>query len=268
MDPLFFGGLLVALVAIVVSTIMDGNSFGPLIGPSSLVLVIVGALGSSLMAYRMTDVKSLPGSLQKALLGAPPAADACIGELARLADVARREGMLALEAKLADIEDAFVRGGLQLVVDGLDAEGVAEVLSIDMAALDARHRSAISFWRTLGAAAPSFGMLGTVIGLINMLGDLSDPAQLGIGMSMALLTTLYGVFFANVVFLPIATRLERMNTMELDARNIALDGILAIQSGASPRALVERLETYLPPSDRKGHAARTGAPVAAVKEAA
>ena len=268
MDPLFFGGLILALLAIVVSTIMDGNSFGPLIGPSSLLLVILGAIGASLMAYRMSDVKSLPGSLMKALLGAPPQADACIGELAQLADVARREGMLALEAKLADISDDFLRGGLQLVVDGLDADAVAEVLSIDMAAVDARHRSAISFWKALGAAAPSFGMLGTVIGLINMLGNLSDPAQLGIGMSMALLTTLYGVFFANLIFLPIAARLERMNAKELEARNITLDGILAIQSGASPRVLVERLETYLPPSARQGHAARTGSPVAAVKDAA
>lgn len=267
MDPLFLGGLAFSLLAIVASTVMDGNSFGPLIGPSSFVMVFFGAIGAALMSYRKDDLKAVPKSLVYAIKGSPPEPDAAITELASIADVARREGMLALESRLPEVADDFLRRGLQLVVDGLDAEQVREVLDIDVSAVDDRHRVAIGFWKTLGAYAPTFGMLGTVIGLINMLGNLSDPAALGIGMSLALLTTLYGVLFANLIFLPVAGKLERLNTLELEGREIVLDGILAIQAGTSPRVLVERLETFLPPAQRIGHAARSGKAGAAVEAA-
>jgi chemotaxis protein MotA len=258
MDPLFLGGLVFSFAAIAVSTIMDGNSFGPLIGPSSLVMVFFGALGAGLMAYRKSDLAGCVKSALYAIKGAPPEPDEAITQMAGLADVARKEGMLALETKLPEITDDFLRRGLQLVVDGLDADQVREVLDIDLTAVDERHQLAIGFWKALGGYAPTFGMLGTVIGLINMLGNLSDPAALGLGMSMALLTTLYGVMFANLIFLPIASKLERLNALELGAREVILDGILAIQAGTSPRVLVERLETFLPPARRVGHAARTG----------
>ena len=124
-------------------------------------------------------------------------------------------------------------------------------------------RDRIGFWKSLGGYAPTLGMLGTVIGLINMLGNLSDPAQLGAGMSLALLTTLYGVLFSNLVFLPVANRLENLNKAELAARDMALDGIVALQSGVSSRMLVERLETYLPAERRLGHQARSGGVAAA-----
>ena len=251
-------GLVICLIAIAVSTIMDGNSFGPLVGPSSFVMVFFGTLGGSLMGYAMTEVKRVPKALIYALKGTPPDPDAAITELAALADVARREGMLALESRLGDIEDPFLKTGLQLVVDGLDADQVSEVLGIELDASAARHEVGISFFKTLGAYAPTFGMLGTVIGLINMLGNLSDPEQLGIGMSLALLTTLYGVMFANLMFLPVATKLERLNTEESAAREVVLDGILSIQSGVSPRVLVERLETYLSPDQRVGLSGRQG----------
>src|SRR5690606_21880789 len=210
----------------------------------------------SLMSFGLDDIKRIPKALLYAFKGSPPDTDATITELAGLADVARREGMLALEGRLADIDDPFLKTGLQVVVDGLDADQVSEVLQIEIAAADERHQLGISFFKTLGAYAPTFGMLGTVIGLINMLGSLSDPDQLGIGMSLALLTTLYGVLFANLMFLPVAARLERLNSEEMSARDLALDGILSIQSGVSPRVLVERLETYLPPEQRVGLAAR------------
>ncbi|MEX2548932.1 MAG: MotA/TolQ/ExbB proton channel family protein, partial [Nitriliruptoraceae bacterium] len=179
-------------------------------------------------------------------------------ELAQLAEVARRDGMLALEARLEGIEDRFVRTGVQLLVDGVDEDVLKDTLEIETAALDDRHSTAISFFRSLAGYAPTFGMVGTVIGLINMLGNLSDPSQLGQGMALALLTTLYGVMMANLVFNPLADRLQRMNDLELAAMDVALDGILTIRRGASPRGVIERLESYLPPSERIGVAARLG----------
>ena len=258
MDPLFLGGFFAILAAIVVSTLMDGNSFGPLIGPSSFVLVFFGALGAGLMAYRTTDLGTIPKSLIYAFKGRPPDPSDAVTTLADLAQVARRDGMLALESKLEEIEDAYLRSGLQYLVDGLDADRVRDLLEIDMAALDERHQTPIAFFKAIGGYAPTFGMVGTVIGLINMLGNLSDPEQLGAGMALALLTTLYGVLIANVLFVPVASRLARLNQLELDAREVVLDGILSIQAGLSPRLLVERLETYLPPAARLGHSERIG----------
>lgn len=252
MDPLYIVGLLVALLAIALSTIIDGNSFGPLIGPSGLMLVVVGTLGAGIMAYRVADLKYLPSSAIRAVMGKLPSIGGTIDDLARLADTARREGMLALESKLEGLEDRFVKLGVQLLVDGADEEVVRDTMEIEIDATDTRHRDSISFFRTLAAYAPTVGMFGTVIGLINMLGNLSDPSQLGKGMSLALLTTLYGVVMANLIFNPMAARLERLNTAELTAMEVVLDGVLTIRRGASPRALIERLESYLPPSARIG----------------
>jgi len=247
----------IALVAIAVATIMDGNSFGALIGPSSLVLVVVGALGVSIGGFQISDIKTLPKALIISFTGKDPDSSATVDELMAAAEVARKEGVLALESNLEDVEDEFVKQGLQMVVDGVDGDTVRQTMEIDINALDERHQVGINLFKTMGGYAPTMGMIGTVIGLINMLGNLSDPAQLGLGMSVALLTTLYGVIFANLVFLPIAAKLTRLNDLELANRDLAVDGILAIQAGSSPRALVERLESYLVPDDRVGHQGRS-----------
>jgi chemotaxis protein MotA len=257
-DPMLLLGLLASAVAIVVAVTMDGNSFGVLVGPSSAVMVVGGTLGVALTAYRLADIKQMPKALIKALRGKAPDPDRTVTSLASLAETARREGMLAMEAKLEELDDEFLRTGAQLLVDGLDGDQVREVLSIDIAALDERHQTAIGFFKSLGQYSPSFGMAGTVIGLINMLQNLSDPSQLGLGMAMALLTTLYGVMFANLVYNPLAAKLTRLNELELAARDIAVDGLLSVQAGASPRMLVDRLETYLPPECRIGIKARAG----------
>lgn len=250
-------GIVIALVAIAVATIMDGNSFGALIGPSSLVLVVVGALGVSIGGFQISDIKTLPKALIISFTGKDPDSSATVDELMAAAEVARKEGVLALESNLEDVEDEFVKQGLQMVVDGVDGDTVRQTMEIDINALDERHQVGINLFKTMGGYAPTMGMIGTVIGLINMLGNLSDPAQLGLGMSVALLTTLYGVIFANLVFLPIAAKLTRLNDLELANRDLAVDGILAIQAGSSPRALVERLESYLVPDDRVGHQGRS-----------
>lgn len=260
MNPLVLGGLLAAVAGIVVSTFMDGNSLAVLVGPSSFVLVFLGSLGAAVVSYDVADVKRAPGALIRAFKGAVPDSDATIDTLLRMAEVARRDGLLALEKQLDDVDDRFIQSGLQLIADGVEADTVREMLEIDVAALDERHRSMISLFESLGAYAPTFGMMGTVIGLINMLGNLSDPSQLGLGMSLALLTTLYGVLFANLLYLPIGARLKRLNAQELSARDMALDAMLAIQDGMSPRVLVDRLEAYLPVAQRQGYNGRMQRP--------
>ena len=267
MDPLFLGGLLIALLGIVVSTLIDGNSLAPLLAPSSFLLVSVATIGAGVMAYKLPELKVMPGSAMKALRSDAPDLQETISVLGRLADTARREGMLALESRVEEIDDRFLAAGVQLLVDGADEDVVQESMEIEIAATDERHRNAIGFFKSLGGYAPTFGMVGTVIGLINMLGNLEDPSQLGRGMALALMTTFYGVLIANLVFNPLATRLERLNETELAVLDVTLDGLLTIRRGASPRGVIERLESYLPPSQRMGVGDRlappeTGAPQA------
>jgi chemotaxis protein MotA len=259
-DPIFLGGLLLALLGIVVATLIDGNSLVPLLAPSSFLLVLLATLGAGVMAYRKSELLLMPKSAAKALRADVPDMHQTITELGHLADTARRQGMLALEARAEGIDDRFLATGVQLLVDGADEDVVRETMEIEIAATDERHRKAIGFFKALGGYAPTFGMVGTVIGLINMLGNLEDPTQLGRGMALALLTTFYGVLLANLVFNPLATRLERLNEMELATLDVALDGLLTIRRGASPRNLVERLESYLPPSERIGVTDRLAAP--------
>ena len=252
-----YGGIIVAIMAIVISTIMDGNSFGALIGPSSLVLVILGTVGVSFTGFQLKDIKPVPKGILLSFTGKEPDPSDAIDRLMKFAEIARKEGVLALEEQLETLDDLFMKLGLQQVVDGVDGDLVREVMEIELAALEERHAPVISFLKAMGGYAPTMGMLGTVVGLINMLGNLSDPEQLGIGMSLALLTTLYGVIFANLVFLPIAMKLQRLHDLEMAQKDLVMDGILAVQGGASPRMVVERLEAYINPSQRLGHQERS-----------
>ena len=253
---LTIGGIALIFIAMVVSTIMDGNSFGPLIGPSSMVMVLFGAIGAGITSFEISDLSAMPKTLIKAMTGKPANGDGIVNTMMKMAEIARREGVLALEEKLKDIEEPFLKEGLQLVVDGMDTENARSILEVQMESIDGRHQTQISLWKAIGGYCPALGMMGTLVGLINMLGNLSDPEQLGIGMSLALLTTLYGVLFSNALFIPIGNRLDTLNNAEMAVMTLIIDGVLAIQAGASPRMLVERLESYLNPSQRIGHQAR------------
>lgn len=253
---LTIGGVVLVLIAIVVSTVMDGNSFGPLIGPSSFVLVLFGALGAGMTAYEIQNLAGMPKAMIRAFTGKPANGDQAVNVMMKMAEVARREGVLALEEKLKDVEDPFLQQGLQLVVDGMDTENARAILETMVESVDARHQTQISLWKAIGGYCPTLGMMGTVIGLINMLQNLSDPSSIGVGMSLALLTTLYGVFFSNVIFIPVANKLDQLNTAEISTMYLIIDGVLAIQAGASPRMLVERLEAFLEPAQRVGHQVR------------
>jgi len=258
MDPLTIIGLVLVFLAIIISTVMDGNSFGPLIGPSSMVLVVLGSVGAVLAGFRMADAKRLPKGFVVAFTGSPPDPDELVTQLIKSAEAARRDGILALEQGLNDLDDEFLKSGLQMVIDGMEGEDVRNVMEAEIVAMEARHDGLIGMFKKLVELAPTLGMIGTVIGLINILGNLSDPEALGTGMALALLTTLYGVFFANIIFAPVAAKLSLLNTMELASRELTLEGILAIREGASPRHLVERLEAYLEPELRVGSKVRLG----------
>lgn len=247
------GGLALILLSIVVSTVLDGNSFGPLISPSSFVLVFGTTLGASMFPFEVRDMVNLPKVMIRALRSSDVDLGDRISMYMRLAESARREGLLALDAQLDDIEDPYVQFGLRLLTDGADENQLKDELDAYMGAVDERHAVPSSILRKLSSYAPAFGMVGTVIGLVNMLGALSSPEDLGKGMALALLTTLYGVLLANMVFQPFAERLEKLHASEMSVMEFDTDAICALQTGTSPRALVAHLESLLPPAERHGY---------------
>ena len=259
MGPTAIGGLLLILVSIVVSTVLDGNSFGPLISPSSFVLVFFATVGAGMFAFEVRDVVNLPKAILRGLRTGDVDRGERIAMYMQLAESARREGLLALDAKIDEIEDGYVRYGLRLVTDGVDETKLRDDLDAYMGAIEERHGVAPAILKKFAGYAPAFGMVGTVIGLVNMLGDLSSPEQLGKGMALALLTTLYGSMFANMVFQPLADRLEKLHGSEMSLMEFDTDAICALQGGTSPRALVAHLESLLPPAERMGYDDRLAA---------
>ena len=175
-----------------------------------------------------------------------------IAKIIELSNVARKEGLLALEEAANGIEDEFLKKGIMLVVDGTDPELVRGILETDMMCLETRHKDVIKFWEKWGEMGPAWGMIGTLLGLIAMLNKLSDPSAIGPQMSVALVTTLYGSLIANWLCTPIAGKLSVNNDMEVVNRQITIEGLLSIQAGENPRVIEEKLKSFLSPSVREG----------------
>jgi chemotaxis protein MotA len=173
-----------------------------------------------------------------------------IRQLVSLAETARRDGLLKLDDRLHEIENPFIALGIQMLVDGTRPEVIEDILRTELDAVATRHREGKALLDTMGRYAPAFGMIGTLLGLIIMLGDMTDPTKIGAGMAVALLTTLYGAVAANAFLLPFADKLGFTSRKELLNMEIVIRGIMAIQSGENPRVIEQKLNTFVPPSDR------------------
>jgi chemotaxis protein MotA len=190
--------------------------------------------------------------MKKVFMNRPDNIADVIEQIVSLAETARRDGLLALEARLEEIENPFIVLGVQMAVDGTQAEVIEDVMRTEIAAIAGRHKEGKNILDQFGKYAPAFGMIGTLLGLVMMLGNMSDPDALGPGMAVALLTTLYGAVVSNAIFLPMAEKLAHLSKKELQAKEIIVRGILAIQSGDNPRIIEQKLNTYLPPKLRAG----------------
>lgn len=174
-----------------------------------------------------------------------------IKKLIQFANIARKEGLLALENQARDIEDPFLRKGLMLMVDGTEAELLSGIMDTELSAMEDRHKEAIGFWENIASMGPAWGMIGTLIGLVNMLKALDDPSSIGPAMAVALITTLYGSLLANWIATPVATKLKKKSGEEVLAKQILVEGILSIQAGENPRVIEEKLKSFLSPADRE-----------------
>jgi chemotaxis protein MotA len=243
-------GIVVAGLAIAVGATMEGAPVTALLNPSALLIVCGGTFGVTMAGTSFDKIKAIPALYKKAFLSEPPDLNARVTELVGYAEKARRDGLLALDEQLSEVEDPYTRKGLQLVVDGTDPELVAEVLEAENDALRKRHAQGAQPFEKAGGFAPTMGIIGTVFGLVHVLQNLDKPETLGPSISAAFIATLLGVGTANVVFLPIANRLKQLSAEELHFRSMTLEGILAIQAGDNPRMVAEKLITYVAPADR------------------
>ena len=240
-------GIVVACVGILGAAMMEGTSPTAFLNMPAMILVFGGTFGATLAACGMDAMKKIPAFYKIAFAGAEHHLAAKVHELVGFAEKARKDGLLALESELEEIEDAFTKKGMQLVVDGTDPDLVREILEVEVDAMAMRHKEGAEVFKTAGGFAPTMGIIGTVMGLVHVLQHLSAPETLGPSISGAFIATLMGVGAANVVFLPVASRLKGLSHEELHVRNLVLEGILSIQAGDNPRVVSEKLMSLVPP---------------------
>jgi chemotaxis protein MotA len=243
-------GVIIGCLGIAMGATMEGSNIMAVLNPSAMLIVLVGTFGATMTGTSFAAVKNIPTLFKKAFSAEPPDLNGRVTELVRYAEQARRDGLLALDEQLADVEDPYTKKGLQLVVDGTDPELVADVLEAENDAMRKRHGANTQPFEKAGGYAPTMGIIGTVFGLVHVLGNLSQPETLGPSISAAFIATLLGISTANIVYLPIAARLKQLSQEELHFRSMTLEGILAIQAGDNPRVVQEKLTAYIPPSER------------------
>jgi len=223
--------------------------------PGSYVLVMGGALCAILISFPMDQVINAGKVFAKTLFSKSKDLYSLVGTLVSMAEKARREGLLALEEETANIEDPFLQTGLQMVVDGTEPEIVRSILEIDLAFLEDRHAAGKKVLDQFGALLPAMGMIGTVMGLIIMLANFSDPSAIGPGMSLAMITTFVGAIGANFIFIPMSNKLEMRHREEMLGKQVIVEGILAIQQGENPKLVEQKLLSFLSPTLRRRFAA-------------
>jgi chemotaxis protein MotA len=255
-DPVTLIGFGLSLVALLVFMIMEGADPMSLIFLPAIILVIVATFGAAMTSQTMDDLKKMPVWFKMAVLPAkvPPATDQ-IQTLVSLAEKARKEGLLALEAQVKQIDDPFLKRGLQMGIDGTDPEQLRDVLEAEIAAKKAEDKVAAKFMNTMGGYAPTIGIIGCIVGLMNVMANLDDPAALGPMIASAFVATLWGVMAANFWFLPMGAKITRVSELQAAQMELLVEGISEIQAGTSPRAVRLKLNSLIPPSELSKEAA-------------
>ncbi len=234
------------------------KALGNFVDVPSVIITIGGSMSSTLASNKMPDfINGLKG-ITLSIKGGTYDPSETIKQIIDLSNVGRKEGLLALEEAANGIEDQFLKKGIMLVVDGTDAELVRGILETDLVCLETRHKTVISFWDKWAEMGPAWGMIGTLVGLVNMLKNLSDASTIGPNMAVALLTTLYGSLIANWLCSPTSAKLKVNNDLEVTQKTIAIEGLLSIQAGENPRVIEEKLKSFLAPSQREGVGADAG----------
>ena len=256
MDPATLIGIVLAVGALLTMMIMEGSSPMAIVLIPPLILVFGGTFGAAIAGSAMADVKKVGAWFKMALMPAkvPPVSDR-IATLVSLAEKARKEGLLALEAEVKKIDDPFLKRGLQMSIDGTDPEDLRAILEGEISAKKAEDKSAAKFFNAMGGYAPTIGIIGTVIGLIHVMEQLTDPASIGPLIASAFVATLWGVLSANVFWLPMGAKITRTSEMQAASMELLVEGIAEIQAGTSPRTVRQKLTSLVPPGEQAKEAA-------------
>lgn len=260
LDIASLAGFILGLVMVVFGIFSNGGreAFGHFIDIPSVIITIGGSVSGTLACHTMADFINGLKCIALAFKGKVMDPAEIIKTIIDLANIGRKEGLLALEEAANNIEDDFLKKGVMLVVDGTDPDLVRGILETDLICLEDRHKKVIGFWEKWAELGPAWGMIGTLVGLVIMLYNMEDASAIGPAMAVALLTTLYGSLIANWLCNPVATKLKVNNDMEVTQRNITIEGLLSIQAGENPRVIEEKLKSFLAPSVRDSLGADAG----------
>ncbi len=257
MDLATIIGLILAWGALFAALLIEGGKPGELFNMSAFVLVFGGTAGATIVSVSLEQILAVPKVLRQALFGRTTDMREVTQTVVDFARKARKDGILALEPECSRIEDKFLRKGMQLVIDGTPSELVREVLETEIVAMQERHKAGETVFATAGGFAPTLGIIGTVMGLINMLARLSEPGKMGPAIAAAFIATLYGVALANLLFLPIGSKLKSKTTDEVVTYEMIVEGVLSIQAGETPRIVEMKMTAFLPPKLREKTAAES-----------
>ncbi len=255
MDPATFGGIALAFGMVILSIFMEGSTPMSVILFPPMILVIGGTIGAGIASGTLKDVMRTMANLKTWLMFKFPDSEGTVEEIVSLADRARREGLLALEDAARTIKDEFLRDGLQSAIDGTDPDDLRDMLEARISSKKAQDKVSSKFFANMGGYAPTVGIIGTVVSLVHVLENLSNPDELGKMIGSAFVATLWGLLTANLIYLPISARITRVSELEQQHMEMIVEGLLAIQSGANPRLVGQRLRSLMPPGAAKKEAA-------------
>lgn len=246
-------GLLLCIAMFVFGVISSAGlgGFHQYVDPPSAIITFGGSFAATLLSHSLQDY--IEGLKSFMLIFKAPDLDASgmIKKIIDLSNVARKEGLLSLEEAASDMEEPFLKKGILLIVDGTDPDLVRAIMETELISVEGRHKTCIGFWDKLGAMGPAWGMIGTLVGLVNMLYHMDNMATLGPAMAVALITTLYGSLLANMICIPVSNKLSADNSSEMMLKEVMIEGLLSIQAGENPRVIEEKLKSFLAPKDRE-----------------
>src|SRR3954471_24134226 len=240
-------GIVIAFAAIFGSMVMEGGNPAAIISPPAMMLVLLGTFGAAMASGLLKDATGMVSVMKGAMMAKTHTADEVITQVVGFAEKARREGLLALEEAAKDIDDPFLKKGIELAVDGTDPEELRDILENEIASMKSRHKGSAKFFEAMGGYSPTLGIIGTVLGLVHVLENLSDPSKLGHLIAGAFVATLWGVMSANIMFLPFGKRIMAVAGNEAARMELVIEGVLAIQAGANPRVVATKLRSKMQP---------------------
>lgn len=251
MDIFLIIGLVLGAICIMMALILKGASLAMLLNGEVIVIIFGGMIAAVLSSYTMADIKRLPKVMKVLMSNEEPDLNGTIEKMVELSNIARREGLLALEAPVNELDDHFMKQGLELVVDGAEAEQIRDLMESEVDAMETRHHRMSGLFKTAGATSPTLGVMGAAIGLIGALGNLSDINKLGPMIASAFVATIFGIFMGYLVMIPFATRLEAKNEEEVLLKTLIIEGVMDIQAGHSAKVIEQKLYAQIPPEKRK-----------------